>query len=259
MGSGGGRSVQPARSISRTQGSAPDRTGRQPVRLLCFHHAGGSPASFLGWQRLLGEAVAVTPVALPGRTPDGTSPRYDDIGSLALALDAELAPVLEEPHLFYGHSMGALVAYRLALLRAGLGRRSPERLLVGAYPAPHLPHPLAHGAGLDDEALSALLLGLSHLPEQLTADPRRFTERVRLIRAELRLCGTHRSEPPPPALPCPIDVFTGAADPLVSTKAAHAWASHSVEKCTVHVLPGGHFFPRESKFSFFERLGSILL
>ncbi|WP_406428077.1 thioesterase II family protein [Streptomyces sp. NBC_00147] len=249
--------MQPGPGSSRTQERIQDR-GRPPVRLLCFHHAGGSPVSFLGWQRALGEAVDVVPVSLPGREVDGASRRYDDMDSLARALEDELGPVLETPYLVYGHSMGALVAYRLALRRARLARRTPERLLVGAYPAPHLPHPLAHGAHLSDEDLSALLLDLSQLPERLTADRQWLNERVRLIRADLRLCGTHRGQRPPDALPCPIDVFTGAADPLVNTEAAHAWAFHSRKECTVHVLPGGHFFPRESKFSFFERLRPII-
>jgi len=111
------------------------------VRLFGFHHAGGGPSAFAGWRYALGGAVDVVPVVVPGGG-------HHDFASLVERLADELAPRLDEPHVFYGHSMGALVAYRLTRLREGRGQRLPDRLLLGAFAAPHLAHPISRARNL---------------------------------------------------------------------------------------------------------------
>ncbi|MEV7596084.1 alpha/beta fold hydrolase [Kitasatospora sp. NPDC089797] len=231
-----------------------------PITLLGLHPAGGSTAFFAGWQRALGERATVVPVRLPGRDATGGHCRAG-LPSLVAALERDLGPLLDRPHLLYGHSMGALLAHRLTLRRAAQGRRLPERLLLGAYPAPHLPHPLHREVGLADAELVRRLVDFGALPESLRADTRWLADRIALVRAEIGLCGevSGRSERRP--LPCPIEVFSGIDDPLVTAAGAAAWAEHAGGGFHLHRLPGGHFFPRESpesKDAFFRCLTGLI-
>ncbi|MFC9326853.1 thioesterase II family protein [Kitasatospora sp. NPDC057015] len=234
------------------------------LRLFGFHHAGGAPAAFTGWQRALGPAVEVVPVTLPGRGARGWSRRHEDLPALAEAVARELGPRLAAPHVFYGHSMGALVAHRLALLRAARGLRLPERLLVGAAAAPHLGRGTARAHGLADAELADWLVGLSARPGAVAAhfeDTDRLPGVLALLREDLRLCTTAGPGGParPVPLPCPIDVFAGERDPLVPVRDAARWSSYSSsEDCTLRVIAGGHFFPRESREPFFRALRSAL-
>jgi surfactin synthase thioesterase subunit len=59
-------------------------------------------------------------------------------------------------------------------------------------------------------------------------------------------------------LSCPVEVFVGTDDPLVSVPDAAAWSVHTHQGCTLHSVPGGHFFPRESKVLFFAGLRAAL-
>ncbi|WP_238698226.1 thioesterase domain-containing protein [Streptomyces sp. E5N91] len=249
------------------------------LRLFCFHHAGGQGTAFLGWQKRLGARAEVIPVRLP--PPEDVSAETADGRGMSMtlvvaSLDHELGPMLRRPFLFYGHSMGALVAYHLTRLRQSRGRPLPERLLIGAYPAPHLPHRLAHCTHLPDEDLLALLpphpAGHSRLLRQA---PGLATATAARLRLHLGLCDSAAPAAPNPAqhtghgspqgrsepLRCPVDVFTGISDPLVTDAEAAAWRHHTRAGCRIHRIPGGHFFTREtpeSRAAFFDRLCTVL-
>ncbi|MBD0695954.1 hypothetical protein BG452_22275 [Streptomyces sp. CBMA123] len=229
----------------------------RPVRLFCFHHAGGSTASFAGWQRRLGSRVEVVAVRLPERDGPGSGP-HRDLAALARALQAQLGAQLDEPYLCYGHSMGSLVAYHLVRFLAATGRRLPQRLLVGAHSAPHLPLPLESALHLDDAWLMRRLAAFDGLPEAVRSCPDRLAEHLAQVRAGLELCESRRHTDLSYQLPCPIDVFAGADDPLVAVADAAAWSEHSMRGGTLQVVPGGHFFQRQSKDAFFTRLAAVI-
>ncbi|MCX4617723.1 thioesterase II family protein [Streptomyces mirabilis] len=246
----------------------------EPLRLFCFHHAGGHEKSaFLGWQRKLGDLAEVVPVRLPHDEEAHRGSRRagpPDVARLIQGVNDEIDPWTSTPHVFYGHSMGALVAYQVTRLRQKLALPLPERLLVGAYPGPHLPHRLAGAARLADEELRALL----------PADPvyrsravREALERtaVTRLRTHLGICDAPVPLPAreaagsptagKPALSCPIEVFAGEDDTMVTAAEAAAWELHTHAGCRVHHMPGGHFFTRdsvESKNAFFARLATVL-
>ncbi|WP_405512265.1 thioesterase II family protein [Streptomyces canus] len=227
--------------------------------LFGFHHAGGGVSSFSGWQRALGPGVDVVPVALPGRGQDGRSPRYVDLDSLTEALAEDLGPGLSGRHVLYGHSMGALIAYRLARLRARRGQRLPERLIVGAFAAPHLRQSVDATQKLTDSELARWLIDTSDIRADLLSGTERLTAMLARLREDLRICRQHRgAQDTGEPLSCPVDVFAGADDPLVDGAGATGWRRHTSAGCTVHVIPGGHFFPRESKGVFFDELRSLL-
>jgi surfactin synthase thioesterase subunit len=209
----------------------------------------------LATQRALGEAVEVISVRLPWERID---PRRADLPTLVEAVDAELGPSLDQPHLFYGHSVGALIAYRLSCVRVARGLPSPVRLVVSAYPAPHLPHPLWHTENFGDEQLAELLIDLSGVPAALLADQGWLRQRMIRLRRDIGVCARQRATAGSRPLPCPIHVLTGADDPLVGVGAATEWARHTAGQHTVHVLPGGHFFPVQHKTMFFALLNKII-
>jgi surfactin synthase thioesterase subunit len=225
-----------------------------PLRLFCFHHAGGGAASFTGWREALGPAVAVFPVQLPGRERRAGEARITDMARLVDELDRQVGPWLDRPYAFYGHSLGALVGYALAQRRLARGNPAPVRLIAGAYPGPALAAPLSAVPELDDETLATLLVDIGGMSEVVRRYPEWTAAAIALLRDDLRICHSYRAPGTDRPLPCPIDVCTGLSDPLVSRADADAWAAHTTDRCAVHVLPGGHLFLTESR----ERLLRIV-
>ncbi|MGC0421379.1 thioesterase II family protein [Embleya sp. AB8] len=246
-----------------------------PLRLFCFHHAGGAASSFGAWQRALGPAISVLPIQLPGREGRAREPRARDLTELVAELDADLDPWLtDQPYAFYGHSMGALVAHALTRLRFERGRPLPERLVVGACSAPHLRTPLDTAATRSDDELARLLLDIGGMSAAVLGYPQWRQAAVALLRDDLRLCATDpiRGRTPPGTgtdrgpgpdrlvpLPCPIEVFVGATDPLVPVAQAAAWRGYTSASCRVHVPQGGHFFAQDPEAAFPARWLAPLL
>ncbi|MFE3056850.1 thioesterase II family protein [Nocardia sp. NPDC059239] len=229
----------------------------QGLRLFCFHHAGGGASLFHGWQRALHPHATVWPVLLPGRERRAGEARFTDIEALLAELDDQLDEFLTEPHLFFGHSMGALIAYRLACRRHRSGRTAPRALLLSGCAAPPLPMALSLTDTLDDAALIRLLTDLGGLPAELLEFPALLGDLLATTRDDLHLCASDPQAAEPP-LPCPIHVFGGDADPLAGELDLAAWAGCTTDFHEVRILPGDHFYLTEHKELLFRHLRQLL-
>src|SRR5215213_9001369 len=109
---------------------------RASVRLFCFPYAGGGASVFRGWAEGLPEAVEVCPVQLPGRETRFLEPAYTRLPALVEALAESLTPHLDRPFVFFGHSLGALVAFELARRLRRDGGPGPDRLFASGCGAP---------------------------------------------------------------------------------------------------------------------------
>jgi surfactin synthase thioesterase subunit len=244
-------------TTTRTAYLPQDADSRTGLPLLCFHHAGGAASAFAAWQHPLGPNIAVLPVQLPGRERRVAEPRFTELAELVADLDEQLDPLLSaRPFAFYGHSMGGLVAYHLALRRARAGCSLPTRLLVGACAPPDLAARIARTLEKTDADLARWLVNLGGMSEELLRYPDWVSSALAVLRDDLRVI---RGDPEPAEpLSCPIDVFAGAGDRLLPSAALAGWERQTTAGCTLHVVPGGHFFPRESAAVFFPALASVL-
>lgn len=106
------------------------------LRLICFPHAGGAASAYRPLSRQLKPHIEVRAVQYPGRQDRRHEPPAAGIRELA----AVVAGKLEDddgaaPFAFFGHSMGALVAYETARL---LEQRGPDHPAGSSCrPAPH--------------------------------------------------------------------------------------------------------------------------
>lgn len=211
------------------------RKAREAVRLFCFHHAGGGRAMFNAWSRALGPRIEVVAVEVENRE------RFATLSHLVEDLHDQLGSELDSPHVFFGHSFGALLAYRLACQRAAAGSALPRALFVSSYAPPHLPPPIPAMEHVGDLQLAALLSDLGGMPPELTQWPALHDNALATTRVDLRLCATDKEADVAP-LRCPIYAFGGSDDPLVSEPDLHEWRSRTTGKFIVQIFPGGHFY-----------------
>jgi surfactin synthase thioesterase subunit len=238
--------------------AGPDPAAR--LRLFCFHHAGGGASIFADWQKALGPAVSVVPVQLPGRERRIRDPRITDMAQLAAELDDHLGPHLDAPHVFYGHSMGGLVAWNLIGLRTARGRRLPEALLIGAANPPHLSPVSATLRGLSRDRLVQWMLDTGGMSSMMLKYTDWVDAAVSLMQDDFDLCNSHRCADHRGAAPLalPIHVFAGRDDTVVAAETARGWLEHSQQPGGLDTLPGGHLFMREFPEPFFAALKGAL-
>jgi surfactin synthase thioesterase subunit len=236
------------------QSSTSTSTSTTALRLFCFPHAGGGSAPYRRWQACLGPQVAVCPVYLPGRERRIRHPRFVDMAAQVADLDAELGPHLDGPHLFFGHSMGALIAYRLAMRRRAVGACLPSALLLSSAPragAARLPPP----TDTTEAGLARLLVDLGGLPREVLGRPDWLDLLLPVIRDDLLLCASDAGRGAGgPSLPVPFHLFGGHDDPIVTPADLAGWGRHSAAGVELTLFPGGHFYLRDDPTPFLAAL-----
>lgn len=224
--------------------------------LVCFHHAGGGTALFRGWQENLGPEIAVWPVLLPGRERRIREPRFTDPALLVKDLAEELGPILDRPHAFFGHSMGALIAHRLTALRQQRRERLPSALFVSACASPRSPVHRSAGLLTDDE-LIAWLGNLGGLPGELLQHPDWLRLTLPVIRDDLELCRPC-PEQISSVVTCPIHVFGATGDRLATEAELRGWHDLTEAYGTLELFTGDHFYVKRQPVDLFLLLRTLL-
>lgn len=212
--------------------------------LYAFHHAGGSRHSFAAWQNRFPDAIALHRVQLPGRTAETSDllPKWAGglIPDLARSFLRERAGT-QRPYVFYGHSLGALIAFELARFLRLLGEQMPVGLVVASRRAPQCQ--LTHGElfSLPDEDLVAALHRLGGVPAHMRGKDDWLRQMLPVIRADLMLSDIYRYAGQPP-FACPILAVKGFDDPILSRDELAAWSTHTTREFVCAELSGAHFF-----------------
>lgn len=232
------------------------------LRMLCLPHAGSGAAAYLGWAAGLDPAIELIPVQLPGRESRLGEPAMTSMAALVPVLADALGDFLHgdrdaRPYVLYGHSMGAFVAFELALEFRRRRLPLPAQLLVTGARAPHLPplQPILHTLP-DTELLQEVSRRYAGSFEPEMMDLVQLM--LPTLRADLALVETRRPEAEPP-LPLPLAAWAGANDDFVPLAEARQWGRHTAGEFEFKVFSGGHFFPSTGRDSFLAQLARLLV
>lgn len=214
---------------------------RARLRLFCFPYAGGGASIYRGWAAELPEEIEVCPVQLPGREQRLREKAFTRVEPLIAALADGLAAELDRPFAFFGHSMGALLAFELAhRLRAQQGPE-PVHIVASARRAPQLPPDEDKTYLLPEPEFRAKLREIEGTPEAVLEHEELMELLSPLLRADFELNDTY--EPfERPALDCPITALGGLEDPDVTREHVEAWGKVTTGHFRLRMFPGHHFF-----------------
>lgn len=172
---------------------------------------------------------------------------------LVLTLAEGLAPLLDKPFAFFGHSLGALVAFELTRQLRRQSGVQPIRLFISAGHAPQIAargHPMH---GLPEEELLDALRQLSGIPQAVLEDKDIMRIMLPVLRADLAIYETYVYLPERP-LACPISGFGGLSDQRVSRGDLEAWRSQTSASFSLRMLAGDHFFLNASQLLLLQAL-----
>ncbi|WP_229074956.1 thioesterase II family protein [Actinoplanes sp. DH11] len=232
------------------------RRPQATTSLYFFPHAGGSPGEFVRWSDHLPE-FQVWGVHLPGRTSRAGEPAYTRMEPLVEALVS--AVTFAERSVFFGHSLGALVAFETARELRRRGLAPPAGLIVSSCPAPPLPPEVTAESlsTLGDDDLFGRAVRLWDLPAaDLSADPAFKKHAVISLRGDFAVLENYRYRPEP-ALDAWITVLSGDQEP--PSVRAPSWQQHTHRPVSTAVLPGGHFYFRQQQHEILRILRDTVL
>jgi surfactin synthase thioesterase subunit len=209
------------------------------ARLVCLPHAGGSASFFYPMATAFGSKVDVVAIQYPGRQDRRAERPIEDLAVLADQLHDVLRRQPELPLTLFGHSMGAILGFEVALRLEAEGRR-PAQLFASGRRAPSCQRDEAVHQR-DDAGIMAELRTLNGTASALLGDDEIMRAALPSLRADYHAIETYRCAPGA-KVNCPISVLTGDSDQKTTLDEAKAWAQHTSGPFDLHVFPGGHFF-----------------
>lgn len=227
------------------------------VSLLCLPCAGASASMYLRWQRTLPRSVRLVPIELPGRGVRMSEACGDDFDDLIDQLCEAHEHHCNGRYALYGHSMGGLVAYSMAMRWRALSRRLPDVLFASASPAPEHRDPSYFADKQTDAALLAELRKQGGTPAEVFESPEMLRITLDTLRADYRVCSGYRYRTAQP-LAAPIHVFAGRQDDIAAGRIL-AWESETSAQFSVRWFKGGHFFIREHETAVLSAVTRALL
>ena len=115
------------------------------IRLFAFSYAGGGAMAFRTWSNSLPTWIELCPVQLPGRENRFTEKAFEQLSPLVETMAKELVAYFSNiPFAFFGHSMGALIAFELARYIRRKHKLSPNYLFASGRLSPEIPELTSH-------------------------------------------------------------------------------------------------------------------
>lgn len=218
---------------------------RAQIRLFCLPYAGGGAMIYRGWSEELPAEIEVIPVQLPGRERRMRERAFTQMNPLVVALAEALDPFLDpRPFAFFGHSMGASIAYELANRLRSLGRPLPRQLLVSGRSAPQLEGEQRSYYDLPDDEFRDRLREIEGTPEAVLENDELMALMMPLLRADFELIDTYPPTLHPP-FDCPVTAYGGLGDEEIPEEDVSAWREITRGPFKKRMLAGGHFFINE--------------
>jgi surfactin synthase thioesterase subunit len=229
------------RTDAGTRWLRPRAAADADFRLLLFPPAGAGGAVFRDWPALLPRDVTAQVVTLPGRLDRRQEPAPTDFGALVAELWAELETELDgRPYAFFGHSMGAMLAFALTQAIEDDGVDGPALLAASAWAPVGFAAPTVEHARQPEPGLVAWLRATGSLPAEIAADPAALAMVLPVLRADLELCAGRTDSGG--GVECPVITYSGRTDPLLAPDAMASWTARAPRHLGHREFPGGHFY-----------------
>ncbi|MFC3961463.1 thioesterase II family protein [Nocardia jiangsuensis] len=209
------------------------------LRLVCFHHAGGSAGSFQSLAKAFGDGIEITAMQSPGRQERRREPCLTGLGDIVEGVLPAVVDLGDRPIALFGHSFGAVVAFEVARELPAAGIR-PQHLFVSGRRAPSRRRLENVHRRTDAEIRTELRL-LGGPGVALLDDDEVAREFLPAIRSDYRAVETHVVAPDA-RVDCALTALVGDHDPRATVDEARAWRVHTTASFELKVFGGGHFY-----------------
>lgn len=210
------------------------------VQLFCFPFAGGGASAYRTWLRQHSPRLDVAAVQLPGRENRIAEPLLHSMDAILGELVEELALQITGPYAFFGHSLGARMAFEVARTLHKRGHQLPVHMFVSGSRSPEIPEPRPLHQ-LSQERFCEELGRFGGTPRELMENPELMALYLPILRADFTVDETYEYNHGD-ALPVSITAFCGTDDPEATAQEMLGWKHQTTEQFTFKQVTGDHFF-----------------
>lgn len=210
------------------------------LRLFCFPFAGGSTNTYMEWVKYLPKEVEVVLVQPPGRGSRMFEAPHKTMETLVAEIMECKAYITQKPYIFFGHSLGGLVAYELSCQLYNSSMLLPRHFIASGCCAPHQIRDRQVVHNLPKSDFIESLKKLNGTPREVLANEELMELVIPMLRADFQIAETYRGKLIP--MPFPLLVLNGKEDANVCEHQLNAWNELSKVRCQRVTVPGDHFF-----------------
>jgi len=231
-------------------------SAQSDIRLVCFPHAGGSASYYFPMSESLAPSIETLALQYPGRQDRRAEGCIDNIPRLADCVFDVLQQVSDSrPFAFFGHSMGSILAFEVALRFQQMTSGCPVWLFASGYPAPsRLRGGTVHLR--DNAGIRAELRSVGGTDPRWLDDEELMASILPAIRSDYKAIETH-SGASGSVLEAPITMLVGDADPHTTIAEASAWRQHTAGEFDLRVFSGGHFYLDEHRPDVLDAISAV--
>lgn len=218
------------------------------LRLLCFHHAGGSALSFATLARQAPAEAEAILFELPGRGMRARDPFLPDFATAKEYFLERVLPVIDRPVLLFGHSLGGVMAHAIAKSLPSDKQQRVRRVIVSAARSPHsveqhAQHPSAPFVIRSRESVYEDLIRLDGTPQVILEEKDLAEKMVTTLGCDLHLLDTYKeTKKCGQAADLPLELWLGDQDPSVPLEEADLWAKTVTAPLKTRIFTGHHFY-----------------
>lgn len=231
------------------------------IKLFCFPHAGGSSIMFQPWESYLSADIELCPVELAGRGRRISEPLYQSIMDAVGDVFRIIKPQIHgNAYAFFGHSMGALIAFELVRRIKKASFPAPMHLFFSGKEAPHMrrrEEKMFHR--FPEEKFKEEVMKLGGTGFDIFSNPKLLDIILPVLKNDFVITETYDHTQAIEPVDIDFTVFIGKDDDLELTpEEVTGWQEHTRGICTIHYFPGGHFFIREQSAGVVELINRQL-
>jgi len=232
---------------------------QQQARIFFFPYSGSGTSGFYQWSKFFRHSrIDFTGIQLPGRENRLREKPISDLSILLEKLLPAITPLLDKPFVFFGHSLGALIAFELCRALRRQDWPLPQHLFVSGFRSPELSNP---NKNLHHLATPAFIEGIREYggtSEEVLANGELMDFLLPVLRADFSLHETYEYQGEH-AFSCPITALVGTEDPFVRPEHMFNWRYQTHENFQQIQYQGKHFFLHEHMVSISQRLQQSLM
>jgi acyl transferase domain-containing protein len=189
----------------------------------------------------LPEEIEVVALSLPGRGSRLHDPLEENMDELVKHIILNFAPYFDKPFVFFGHSMGAVMAFEVARQLQYNGHSLPWHLFVSARVAPHLAHDGPSLIGLSRTELLQRICELGLVPTEVLHHEALVDLILPPLQADSALIEHYRWDQQEP-LTVPITALGAHDDSVARVSQIELWKQCTTASFTMRIFEGGHFY-----------------
>lgn len=211
------------------------------LTIYTFPFAGGSKYSYNLYRRYLPADIHFEPLELPGRGERITDDLVPNLEQMAEELYQEIKGNLPDRFIFYGHSMGTLLAYLITKKLQEANEKLPFHLILTGAAGPSNEERERDRHQLPKAAFKAKLEEYGGSPSEVLENTELFDFFEPILRNDFKAVETYSYKEILEKLPIPITTIYGMSEQLTREE-VQLWERETSESFEVRQLPGGHFF-----------------